>query len=179
MPVPPGSPDSRPGDRILKVNHAGEHGAVAIYSGQLLAGRLRARMLLAELAEFKAHEEQHRSIFARELARRGLGRCRSYRLCGAGGFVLGILTGLLGQQAMATTTVAVERVVLRHLERQLRELDRTDPAAVTAIAAIVGDEREHHDRSAARAGQGGTPSRMLAACVSGATEAVIWIGMRM
>jgi ubiquinone biosynthesis monooxygenase Coq7 len=169
---------SRAGDRILKVNHAGEHGAVAIYSGQLLAGRLWARALLAELAKFKAHEENHRAIFARELARRGVRRCRSYWLCGTGGFVLGILTGLLGQGAMATTTVAVERVVLRHLERQLQELERIDPAAVTAIAAIVGDEREHHDRSAARAGQSGVLNRMLAACVSGATEAVIWIGMR-
>jgi hypothetical protein len=95
-----------------------------------------------------------------------------------GGFVLGILTGLRGQGAMATTTVAVERVVLRHLDRQLQELERIDPAAVTAIAAIVGDEREHHDRSGERAGQGGVLNRMLAACVSGATEAVIWIGMR-
>ena len=171
--------DSRAGDRILKVNHAGEHGAVAIYSGQLLAGRLRARTLLAELAEFKVHEEKHRSIFAGEMERRGVSRCRSYWLCGAGGFLLGVVTGLLGPQAMATMTVAVERVVLRHLESQLQELGQTDPAAIAAISAIIGDEQEHHDRSAARAGRGGVLNRMLAACVSGATEGVIWIGMRL
>lgn len=167
------------GDRILKVNHAGEHGAVSIYTGQLMLARLRATPMVAELVEFKAHEEKHRAIFAAELERRGIGRCRSYWLCGAGGLVLGLVTGVLGRRAMATTTVAVERVVLQHLQKHLRDLDKADPAAVRAIAAIVQDEREHHDRSAARAGQVGVLHRMLAAIVSSATEGVIWMGMRL
>ena len=171
--------NSGAGDRILKVNHAGEHGAVNSYAGQLLLARLRAGTMLAELTEFKAHEERHRSIFASELERRGLRRCRSYWLCGAGGFLLGLLTGVLGQQAMATTTVAVERVVLRHLQQQLHDLGQVDPKAIRAISAIVRDEQEHHDRSAARAGSGGFLNRLLAAIVSGATEAVIWLGMRL
>lgn len=166
------------GDRILKVNHAGEHGAVSIYAGQLLLARLRARTMLAELAEFKSHEERHRSIFARELERRGLRRCRSYWLCGAGGLVLGFVTGVLGPRAMAATTVAVERVVLRHLEQQLRDLGGTDPAASRAIAAIIVEEQEHHDRSAARAGPDGVLTRVLGVVVSASTEAVIWLGMR-
>jgi len=132
----------RDGNRILKVNHAGEHGAVNVYAGQLAVARWRARAMTAELAEFKEHEERHRAVFAGELARRGVRRCRTYWLCGAGGFVLGVLTGVLGERAMATTTVAVERVVLGHLDRQLRDLDRLDPDAVTAIAAIVHDERD-------------------------------------
>lgn len=166
------------GDRFLRVNHAGEHGAVNIYRGQLLIARLRAGTLLAELTDFRMHEERHRSIFARELQRRGVGRCRSFWLCGSGGFVLGLLTGLLGQRAMATTTVAVERVVLRHLERQLDELGQADPAATSAISAIVSDEQEHHDRSAARVGPAGILDRILGVFVSGATEAVIWIELR-
>lgn len=161
------------------VNHAGEHGAVSIYAGQLMVARLRAKGMAPELAEFKLHEERHRAIFASELKRRGVRRCRSYWLCGAGGLVLGIATGLLGGRAMATTTVAVERVVLRHLQVQLRELDQADPAAVAAIAAIVGDEQTHHDRSAMRAGAQGQCDRLLAALVSGATESVIWLGMRL
>ncbi len=40
------------GDRILKVNHAGEHGAVSIYTGQLMLARMRATSMVAELAEF-------------------------------------------------------------------------------------------------------------------------------
>ncbi|MBD8532495.1 MULTISPECIES: demethoxyubiquinone hydroxylase family protein [unclassified Massilia] len=171
--------NSGAGDRILKVNHAGEHGAVNIYAGQLLLARLRAGTMLAELAEFKAHEERHRSIFAGELERRVLRRCRSCWLCGTGGFLLGLFTGVLGPQAMATTTVAVERVVLQHLQQQLHDLGQADPEASRAISAIVRDEQEHHDRSAARAGSGGFLNRLLAAIVSGATEVVIWLGMRL
>jgi 3-demethoxyubiquinol 3-hydroxylase len=107
------------GTRMLKVNHAGEHGAVNIYRGQRISARFTASGMLAELAEFMAHEVSHREVFRAELARRTAPRCVSYWLCAAGGFSLGLITGLLGRKAIAATTVAVERVVLRHLEHQL------------------------------------------------------------
>jgi ubiquinone biosynthesis monooxygenase Coq7 len=166
------------GSRILKVNHAGENGAVNIYRGQILAARITARAMVAELMEFQSHEEKHRAIFEAELRRRGRPRCRSFMLCGAGGFVLGILTGLCGRRAISATTVAVERVVLRHLAHQLHTLRGKDDAAVQAISAIVNDEQQHHDRSAAHLEQGRFWPTVLAPIVSASTEAVIWVGMR-
>jgi ubiquinone biosynthesis monooxygenase Coq7 len=165
------------GNRILKVDHAGEHGAVSIYSGQILAARLTARSMLAELREFREHERAHRAIFAAELARRGVRRCRSYWFCAIGGFVLGLLTGLCGRSAIAATTVAVERVVLGHLDHQLATLAGSDAAAVEAISSIVRDEREHHDRSALHVESGTWWPRVLTPVVSGSTEAVIRLGM--
>jgi ubiquinone biosynthesis monooxygenase Coq7 len=164
--------------RIMKVNHAGEHGAVNIYAGQIAATRLRARALLPELAEFKAHEERHRSIFANELKRRGLSRCRSYWLCGLGGYVLGFLTGLMGVRSIATATVAVERVVLRHLRQQLLDIGIKDHDATAAISAILSEEQHHHDQSATHIGHAGVIDRMVGSVISAATESVIWIGMR-
>lgn len=164
--------------RIMKVNHAGEHGAVNIYAGQIAVARLRARALVPELAEFKAHEERHRAIFGREIHRRGLARCRSFWLCAVGGYALGVISGLLGIQAIATTTVAVERVVLRHLKQQLTDLDDKDPDAVAAISAILKDEQQHHDQSAAHIHHIGMLNRGLGSVVSASTELVIWIGMR-
>ncbi len=35
------------GDRIIKVDHAGEHGAICIYSGQIFMARLTARDLVS------------------------------------------------------------------------------------------------------------------------------------
>jgi ubiquinone biosynthesis monooxygenase Coq7 len=139
------------GGRIIKVNHAGGHGAVNIYSGQILMARLTAPSMVSELVEFRSHEQRHRALFWAELQRRGRSRCRSYFLCGFGGYIVGLITGLLGSGAIAATTAAVERVVLRHLEQQLSVLQGTDLFAVAAISAIVSEEREHHDRSAARA----------------------------
>jgi len=136
------------GDRIIKVNHAGEHGAINIYSGQIFMARLTARGMVTQLTEFRSHEQRHRAIFGAELQRRGRPRCRSYWLCGFGGLVLGLITGLFGARAIAATTVAVESVVLRHLEQQLVVLQGNDSAAVAAISAIVSEEQQHHDHSA-------------------------------
>jgi ubiquinone biosynthesis monooxygenase Coq7 len=88
------------GDRIMMVNHAGEHGAVAIYTGQILMARFTAQRMVSELRQFRSDEQRHRKLFAAELQRRGANRCRSYWLCGIGGFVLGIATGLLGSDAL-------------------------------------------------------------------------------
>jgi len=170
---------SKLGDRIIKVNHAGENGAICIYSGQIAAARFTAPHLLSELAEFQSHEVEHRAIFQAELRRRGQPRCRSYLLCGTGGYVLGLITGLLGANAIVAMTVAVESVVLRHLKQQLAALQDIDPLAVAAISAIVSDEQKHHDHSASRERASSFWTGLLKPVVSGSTELVIWLGMRL
>jgi ubiquinone biosynthesis monooxygenase Coq7 len=167
------------GGRVLKVNHAGENGAVCIYAGQMVAARLTARSLLGELAKFKLHEERHRRIFQTELERRGLRRCRSYVLCAIGGYALGVLTGLLGSRAIAATTVAVEQVVLDHLRAQVAALASVDRAAVLAIESIVTEEQDHHDRSVVAARASGIWLKVLFPIVRISTEAVIWLGMHL
>jgi ubiquinone biosynthesis monooxygenase Coq7 len=167
------------GARVLKVDHAGEHGAVAIYRAQRFACRWRSVELRRELEEFQRHEERHRAIFAAELRRRGLRRCRSYHLCGVGGLLLGFVTGLCGRPSISATTVAVERVVLRHLEAQLRDLRDSDPDACRAISSIMEDERAHRDRAALEKRHGIFWPKVLRPVVSLATEAVIWLGMHL
>jgi ubiquinone biosynthesis monooxygenase Coq7 len=177
-PAPAGG-DTALGARILKVNHAGENGAVNIYAGQLRLARWTAPELVAELAHFKSHEEGHRAIFWAELQRRGRPRCKSYLLCGLGGYVLGLLTGLLGRHAISATTVAVERVVLGHLKQQLSVLSGQDEAAVRAIRQIVVEEQQHHDQSASHMEAGRFWPSVLSPIVSSSTEAVIWLGMKL
>jgi len=165
------------GDRIMKVAHAGEHGAVQIYRGQLLGAALTARDWRPLLGEFAAHERTHRAIFAAELQRRGRPRCSSYWLCGLGGWVLGAVTGLLGRRAIAATTVAVERTVLAHLAEYRAMLAGRDEAGHAAISAILADEQAHHDALAKDAN--GIAARWVDAAVSASTHAVIRIGMRL
>jgi ubiquinone biosynthesis monooxygenase Coq7 len=167
-----------PGGLFIKVNHAGEHGAVNIYAGQISMARFTAPDLIPELSEFKRHEERHRATFEAELKRRSRRRCRSYVLCGLGGRVLGLITGLLGRSAIAATTVAVERVVLEHLKRQVESLGSSDPHAVAAISSIIDEEQEHHDASALNVRAGQFWPRVLAPTISASTKAVIWLGMR-
>jgi ubiquinone biosynthesis monooxygenase Coq7 len=167
------------GDRIIKVNHSGENGAICIYSGQIVVARLTAPHMVKELMEFREHERGHRAIFEAELLRRGRPSCRSYWLCGVGGYVLGVVTGLFGATAIAATTVAVESVVLRHLEQQVEVLRGVDHQATTAILAIVAEEQQHHDHSVIHERAGAFWPRILKPVVSASTEAVIWLGMRL
>lgn len=166
------------GDRVLKVDHAGEHGAVNIYAAQIFVARLTAPTLVQELLEFKSHEEKHRSLFSAELQRRGLRRCRSYWLCGIGGYILGLVTGLLGIQAISATTAAVEHVVLKHLQEQLLNLAHIDESAVAIISKIVAEEQQHHDQSISHLIPGYILSNVINRVVTISTESVIWIGMR-
>jgi 3-demethoxyubiquinol 3-hydroxylase len=166
------------GDRVMKVDHAGEHGAVCVYLAQRWFARWRAPEMVSDLDEFLAHERSHRAQFEAELRRRNKSRCRSYALCAVGGFFLGTLTGLAGRQAVAATTVAIERVVLRHMHEQVQELDGVDQRAVDTLRRIIVEEQEHHDRSAARIARVGVWPRLIDPLVTWSTEAVIWLGMR-
>ena len=167
------------GDRVMKVDHAGEHGAICIYRAQRWFARWRAPDMVAELSGFLAHEQRHRALFGAELERRGRRRCRSYHFCGLGGFILGGVTGLLGRRAIAATTVAIETVVLRHVHEQVAELSATDPAAADTLRDVIADEQEHHDVSGRRLAPPGFWPRIVNPVVEASTEAVIWLGMRL
>jgi ubiquinone biosynthesis monooxygenase Coq7 len=167
------------GDRKMKVDHAGEHGAICIYRAQRRMARWTAPDMIAEIDGFLRHERRHRDIFGTELARRGRGRCRSFLACGLGGFVLGGVTGLLGRQAIAATTLAIEAVVLRHMREQIAALEGVDPPAVVALRNVIADEQAHHDASESRLGRGTIWTVILNPLITASTEAVIWMGMRL
>jgi 3-demethoxyubiquinol 3-hydroxylase len=164
-------------NRILRVDHGGEHGAVNIYRAQALICRWRAPGLIDELKVFRAHEERHRELFGAELRVRGVQQGVGYRLCGLGGFVLGIITGTIGRSAIAATTCAIERVVLRHLREQLEYLRDIDRKAFTIVSSIVAEEQMHHDHALAELRHGGFWPMVVDPVVAAATEFVIWIGM--
>ena len=170
---------TRRGDRILKVDHAGEHGAVNIYRAQILVARWTAPLMTPVLRHFLEHERGHRALFSNALQLRGVRRCRSYVLCGVGGWTLGLVTGLLGPSAIAATTFAVESVVLQHLMEQQRQLAPIDSEAFEAVSRIVAEEQEHHDHGRDAMPSGAFWPPILTPVVRVSTEAVIWLGMRL
>ena len=174
-----GPSSSELGSRILKVDHAGEQGAICVYRAQRFVARLTAPSMVEQLDDFPVHEKRHRSIFGGALMNRGLRRCRSYALCSLGGYALGTITALLGRRAIAATTIAVEAVVLRHLAEQRTQLTQTDPMAAELIGSIIEDEQLHHDRSLDEIGAENGWLSALKFVVGQSTEAVIWLGMRL
>ncbi|NJM30982.1 MAG: demethoxyubiquinone hydroxylase family protein [Rhizobiales bacterium] len=97
--------------RILKVNHAGEHGAIRIYGAQLIVARRRFPGICGKLDEMLGHEIRHHSAFAGAMEPRGAKPCRLMFLWAWGGWWLGFLTAFLAQRALKC--VAVECGKLR------------------------------------------------------------------
>jgi 3-demethoxyubiquinol 3-hydroxylase len=164
--------------KILKVNHAGEFGAINIYRSQILVARFFRRDYVELLESFKSDEERHLSIFWAEIQRRDGVKCKSYWLCGLGGYVMGFFSALFGKAGVMACTWAVESVVIDHLHNQLAYLEeKADAEAYAAVKSILDDEKNHRD-----AGQEYGESNVLFApfrfVISAFTEGVIRIGMR-
>ena len=126
------------------MNHAGECGAINIYRSQILFCKVFYKDLMSLLESFKKDEERHRDIFWSEIVARNGVRCKSYWLCGLGGFVMGFISSILGKRGIMACTWAVESVVINHLQEQLIYLkNKNDQPAYKAVQSILEDEEMH------------------------------------
>jgi ubiquinone biosynthesis monooxygenase Coq7 len=164
--------------KILKVNHAGEFGAINIYRAQILVSKLFRRDHVTLLESFMADEQRHLDIFWNEIQRRKGIKCKSYWLCGIGGWVMGFVSALFGKSGVMACTWAVESVVVNHLNEQLLFLEKKqDREAYDAVKSILDDEKNHRDVGHNEGGRNAlyAPFRLM---ISTFTEGVIRIGMR-
>lgn len=154
-------PQARPGQgasrarlaEILRVDHAGELGAVHIYRGQRAvfeAGRGRDETTVT-LAEMEAHEQAHLDAFDRLLNARQVRPTLMAPIWRAAGFALGTGTALLGEKAAHACTEAVETVIEEHYAGQIEELSRREPELAAELSRFRDDELAHRD-SAVEAG---------------------------
>lgn len=157
---------------ILRVDHAGEVGAIRIYGAQIAIARRRAPDLVPLLIAARQDEIGHRDFFAGELARRGIVPCHLLGLWWSAGWLLGALTGALGRNAILTCTEAVERTVHRHMHEQIRWLSMRDPDLAAGIAAIREQEVDH--LTVAQQAGGRRPP-WLDAVIAAATELLVWL----
>ena len=165
-------------EKMIKVDHAGENGAVNIYRAQALVSRMLRPALVPMLRENQRHEEQHRRIFAAYLSANDIRRCISYHASGLGGFVLGFVTALCGVKVIHATTYAVEHVVLAHLSEQMAYLRDADEQAWGCVQNIHADEQSHHDIAETGMGHRDWITNLLIGIVRLGTEGVIRFGMR-
>jgi 3-demethoxyubiquinol 3-hydroxylase len=161
--------------RILKVNHAGEYGAIRIYRAQIWIARRRCPDVVPFLEETLAHEVNHCALFRAAMTPRGARPCRIMSLWGNGGYVLGALTALMGRQGIWICTAAVEAAVHRHLEDQLFFLKRCDSELHDLIKSIQIEELSHLHHAEDNITNDGSPARLLNWTVSKSTDVAIWL----
>lgn len=163
--------------RILRVNHAGEHGAVAIYSRQLRRVS-RYPEHTAWIEETLRHEISHRARFFAAMPSRSAKPCRLLSVWSIGGTALGWITSAFGRRGLMVCTAAVERAVHQHLVEQITYLDKRDPELAQIIREIQVDEDAHLAFADAHHRADTLFARVLSAIVGGATELLIFLSTR-
>lgn len=161
--------------RILKVNHAGEYGAIRIYKAQIWVARWRCADVVPFLEETLGHEVNHCAMFLNAMPQRNARPCRVMPFWGNGGLVLGIVTALFGRQGVWICTAAVEAAVHRHLRDQLFFLRARDPDLYDLILAIQNEELMHLNHAEEQITSKSFWSRWLGNGISWATDVAIWL----
>ena len=161
--------------RIVRVNHAGEYGAIRIYAAQIVVAARRCPDVVPALADMLAHERKHCAAFLAAMPERHSRPCRVMSLWSWGGALLGALTALIGRQAIWICTAAVEAAVHRHLDDQLHFLDGRDAGLAHVILSIRAEELAHLHHAEARITATGPGARVLRGLVATATDTVIWL----
>jgi 3-demethoxyubiquinol 3-hydroxylase len=161
--------------RIVKVNHAGEYGAIRIYTAQIAVAARLCPDAVPALSRMLAHEREHCAAFQAAMPARDARPCRIMKLWSFGGWLLGFLMALLGRQGIWACTAAVEAAVHRHLDDQLRFLAERDRQLHQVIASIREEELSHLRHAENNLRSPGPLLRSLRLAISHITDALIFL----
>jgi ubiquinone biosynthesis monooxygenase Coq7 len=173
----PGDPDrDQLIARFLRVNQAGELGAVRIYQGQrAVLGRGQHGALLAHMAQ---QEQHHLDTFSRMIGKRQVRPTMFSPLWHVAGFVLGAGTALLGEKAAMACTVAVEETIDRHYADQAERLDDGEADLKATILKFREEELEHRDIGLANDAEKAPGYPVLSAAIRTGCRLAIWLSER-
>ena len=139
-----GSAERRSG-ALMRVNHAGEVAAQALYRGQgVFARDAGVRRALAAAAE---EERDHLDWCRQRLAELGAKPSRLDPLWWGGSFAIGVAAGAAGDASSLGFVAETERQVVAHLDRHLRHLPRDDHRSRAICRRMREDERRHGTRA--------------------------------
>jgi ubiquinone biosynthesis monooxygenase Coq7 len=162
---------------ILRVDHAGEYGAVRIYDGQLaVIGRGRGREEVRHMAE---QEKRHLETFDRLLAEHRVRPTLLQPLWHVAGFALGAATAMLGERAAMACTVAVEEVIDEHYADQAARLGEGDQALADTIREFRDDELRHREVALERGATDAFGYDLISAVVKTGSRLAIWLSTRL
>ena len=135
---------------MIRVDHAGERGAIKIYDGQLLALQLLKADpdLERKVSEMKEHEKEHLKYFEQQLADRKIRPTLFLPLWDFLGTALGFGTAVLGKKAAMLCTASVEEVIDKHYSEQIDYLSKNEKKEKDLLKKVKKfrqDELDHRD----------------------------------
>jgi len=134
-------------EEFIRVDHAGERGAVKIYEGQLLALNtfIKDESLKKTIEEMKVHELEHCQFFENEIKKRNIKPTKFLPLWDLLGVGLGFGSTLLGKKAAMLCTASVEEVIDKHYLNQINQLGSDEKELKKKIIKFREDELHHKD----------------------------------
>jgi ubiquinone biosynthesis monooxygenase Coq7 len=126
---------------LMRVNHAGEVSAQALYQGQSLTAR---NQVVREKLEQAALEENDHLIWTQNRLKE-LGERTSLLnpLWYAGSFAIGAFAGVMGDKWNLGFLAETEHQVVRHLEEHLGQIPATDKRSRAILEQMKTDETKH------------------------------------
>ena len=171
--------DPRPEEivaRIIRVDYAGEYGALRLYDGQLaVLGRSSSAGLLKEMA---AAERAHLETFENLLVERRVRPTLLTPFWHVAGFALGAASALMGERAAMACTVAIEEVIEEHYTNQIASLGE-DEAELRATLIRFGEDETRHKEIALERGAKQAPAyEPLNLAIKAGSRLAIWLSER-
>jgi 3-demethoxyubiquinol 3-hydroxylase len=165
---------------LIRVDHAGEYGAVRIYEGQLAVFHARGQRSKAVTAiqRMARQEQQHLKAFDRLVNERRVRPTALEPVWRIAGFALGAATALIGEKAAMACTAAVEDVIDEHYARQLTKLEK-DAELKEAVAKFRVDEIAHRDEALAHGAEKAPGYRLLSESIKAGCRLAIRLSERL
>ena len=132
-------------EEIIRVDHAGERGAIKNYEGQLLALKTikQDNFLKEKIEKMKEHEAEHLEYFEKEIQKRNIKPTYLLPLWDVMGVALGFGTAQLGKKTTMLCTASVEEVIEDHYSNQLKKLGNDEMELKSKIEKFKRDEVDH------------------------------------
>ena len=134
-------------EEFIRVDHAGERGAIKIYEGQLLALNtiVKNDELKKKIEEMQVHEKEHCDYFEKEIKRRNIRPTKFLPLWDILGVGLGFGSTLIGKKAAMLCTASVEEVIDEHYQNQINKIGDDEKNLKNKIIKFREDELHHKD----------------------------------
>jgi ubiquinone biosynthesis monooxygenase Coq7 len=177
-PAAPGSTRDEDIAAMIRVDHAGEYGAVRIYEGQLAVLGARQSSTVDAIREMAEQEQRHLKRFDALINERRVRPTVLQPVWRVAGFALGAATALMGEKAAMACTAAVEEVIDQHYARQVEKLDH-DPDLKATVEDFRGDEAAHRDRAIEHGAEEAPGYRLLSEAIKAGCRLAIKLSERL
>ena len=162
--------------RAVRVDHAGEYGAVRILEGQLaVLGRSPSAPALRGMAE---KEREHLARFETLIGERRARPTALLPVWHVAGYALGAATALMGEGAAMACTAAIEEVIDGHYAGQAEALGDDEAELRETLRRFREDEIAHRDEALAHGG-GDRRHQALSEAVKAGSRLAIWLSERL